>query len=66
MKTETDYPLHKMHRREIATAAMQGLLADPANHSADLLPNETCHDGVARKAVMHADALIAALNKKTP
>ena len=50
-------------RREIATAAMAGLLADHKDHSDECADGETCIKTVARLAVEHADALLAALAK---
>jgi hypothetical protein len=50
-------------RREIATAAMAGLLADHKDHSDECADGETCIKTVARLAVAHADALVAELAK---
>jgi len=50
-------------RREIATAAMVGLLADHKDHSDECADGETCSRTVARLAVQHADDLMSALEK---
>lgn len=60
-------------RREIATAAMAGLLADHKDHEDERRTTfvgkkevtETCAQAVARLAVEHADALLAELNQPT-
>ena len=49
-------------RERIATAALQGLLADPEDRQDEMLGDETCEQAVARLAVNHADALINRLN----
>jgi len=50
-------------RTYIATAAMQGLLADHKDHSDEVADGETCPQTTARLSVEHADALIAELSK---
>jgi fructose-specific phosphotransferase system component IIB len=50
-------------RREIATAAMTGLLADHKVHSDECADGETCIQTVARLSVEHADALLNELDK---
>ncbi len=48
----------------IATAAMQGLLADHMDRADEILDGETCAEATARLAVEHADALLRALNRE--
>lgn len=48
----------------IATAAMQGLLADHMDRADEILDGETCAEATARLAVEHADALLRELNRE--
>lgn len=48
----------------IATAAMQGLLADHMDRADEVLEGETCAEATARLAVEHADALLRELNRE--
>lgn len=50
-------------REYVATAALQGLLADSERRTDDKREGETCAQATARLAVEHADALIDALNR---
>lgn len=50
-------------REELARSAMIGLLADHKDHSDECADGESCPQTVARLAVEHADALLAALAK---
>ena len=63
MKLHVDEREIDRRRFEAATAAMAGLLADHKDHSDECADGETCIKTVARLAVEHADALLAALAK---
>jgi len=52
-------------RERIATAALQGLLADSEDRSGEVRDGETCPEATARLALAHADALIHALDNTT-
>lgn len=52
-------------RDRIATAALQGLLADPENRGSEKREDESCYNATARLAVNHADALIKMLDETT-
>ena len=61
MKTNPDFLIARMTLREsFAQAAMQGILSDPTD--LEKIPGCTCAQSVAVRSVIHADALIEALN----
>lgn len=62
--TELRRALRRRRRDRFAAAALTGLLADHLDHADECLPNESCEEAVARLAVMHADAVIARLEKR--
>jgi hypothetical protein len=51
-------------RERIATAALQGLLADSEDRSDEIREGESCSEATARLAVTHADALMRELDKE--
>ncbi len=73
MKTSPDDPVifngkntefNGLTKRELfAAIAMMGICADPEEMEDEQEEGESCEECCCRKAVMHADCLIEALNK---